>query len=81
MRAVTRPTLREAIARLAPGTGLRDGLERILRGRNVADGWRRASEGASASVALFESGGKAVPVANSRVVSLDLASNSRTTLV
>src|ERR1700737_3135488 len=36
MRAVTRPTLREAIARLAPGTGLRDGLERILRGRTGA---------------------------------------------
>ncbi|WP_415972920.1 DNA integrity scanning diadenylate cyclase DisA [Rhodococcus sp. 077-4] len=27
------PALREAIARLAPGTALRDGLERILRGR------------------------------------------------
>ncbi|MFZ1164666.1 hypothetical protein, partial [Mycobacterium sp.] len=24
-----RPTLREAVARLAPGTALRDGLERI----------------------------------------------------
>lgn len=36
MLAVTRPNLREAIARLAPGTGLRDGLERILRGRTGA---------------------------------------------
>lgn len=36
MHAVTRPTLREAVARLAPGTGLRDGLERILRGRTGA---------------------------------------------
>ncbi|MGE2816739.1 DNA integrity scanning diadenylate cyclase DisA [Mycobacterium heidelbergense] len=36
MHAVTRPTLRETIARLAPGTGLRDGLERILRGRTGA---------------------------------------------
>lgn len=33
---MTRPTLREAVARLAPGTGLRDGLERILRGRTGA---------------------------------------------
>ncbi|BBU20701.1 DNA integrity scanning diadenylate cyclase DisA [Mycobacterium xenopi] len=33
---VPRPTLREAISRLAPGTGLRDGLERILRGRTGA---------------------------------------------
>lgn len=32
----TRPTLREAVARLAPGTALRDGLERILRGRTGA---------------------------------------------
>lgn len=32
----TRPTLREAVARLAPGTPLRDGLERILRGRTGA---------------------------------------------
>ena len=31
-----RPTLRETIARLAPGTQLRDGLERILRGRTGA---------------------------------------------
>jgi diadenylate cyclase len=31
-----RPTLREAMARLAPGTALRDGLERILRGRTGA---------------------------------------------
>src|SRR6201998_1794285 len=31
-----RPTLREAVARLAPGTPLRDGLERILRGRTGA---------------------------------------------
>src|ERR1700757_134214 len=31
-----RPTLRETVARLAPGTGLRDGLERILRGRTGA---------------------------------------------
>lgn len=29
---LARPTLRETIARLAPGTPLRDGLERILRG-------------------------------------------------
>lgn len=36
MHAVNRPTLREAVARLAPGTGLRDGLERILRGRTGA---------------------------------------------
>src|ERR1700759_4342936 len=34
--AVTRPTLRETVARLAPGTALRDGLERILRGRTGA---------------------------------------------
>jgi diadenylate cyclase len=33
---VTRPTLRETVGRLAPGTGLRDGLERILRGRTGA---------------------------------------------
>ncbi|BBY05955.1 DNA integrity scanning diadenylate cyclase DisA [Mycobacterium noviomagense] len=33
---VPRPTLREAVSRLAPGTGLRDGLERILRGRTGA---------------------------------------------
>ncbi len=32
----TRPTLREVVSRLAPGTGLRDGLERILRGRTGA---------------------------------------------
>src|SRR6201992_1313957 len=31
-----RPTLREAVAQLAPGTALRDGLERILRGRTGA---------------------------------------------
>src|ERR1700760_4877635 len=31
-----KPTLREALARLAPGTPLRDGLERILRGRTGA---------------------------------------------
>src|SRR5271156_3788355 len=31
-----RPTLRETVGRLAPGTGLRDGLERILRGRTGA---------------------------------------------
>src|SRR5579875_3328686 len=31
-----RPTLREAVGWLAPGTGLRDGLERILRGRTGA---------------------------------------------
>src|ERR1700739_762335 len=36
MHPVARPTLRETIARLAPGTGLRDGLERILRGRTGA---------------------------------------------
>src|ERR1700693_5465814 len=34
--AQQRPSLREAVARLAPGTGLRDGLERILRGRTGA---------------------------------------------
>ena len=33
---MTRPTLRETVGRLAPGTGLRDGLERILRGRTGA---------------------------------------------
>ena len=33
---MTRQTLREVVARLAPGTGLRDGLERILRGRTGA---------------------------------------------
>src|SRR5689334_15685200 len=33
---LARPTLRETIARLAPGTPLRDGLERILRGRTGA---------------------------------------------
>lgn len=33
---VARPTLREVVGRLAPGTGLRDGLERILRGRTGA---------------------------------------------
>src|SRR5271168_3497477 len=31
-----RPTLREPVERLAPGTALRDGLERILRGRTGA---------------------------------------------
>ena len=31
-----RPTLRETVGRLAPGTALRDGLERILRGRTGA---------------------------------------------
>src|SRR2546426_11311304 len=31
-----RSNLREAVERLAPGTGLRDGLERILRGRTGA---------------------------------------------
>ena len=30
---MTRPTLRETVARLAPGIGLRDGLVLILRGR------------------------------------------------
>src|SRR5271154_853236 len=34
--AQQRPSLREAMARLAPGTALRDGLERILRGRTGA---------------------------------------------
>src|SRR6202000_712252 len=34
--AQQRPSLREALARLAPGTALRDGLERILRGRTGA---------------------------------------------
>src|ERR1700692_1611217 len=33
---LARPTLRETIARLAPGTALRVGLERILRGRTGA---------------------------------------------
>ena len=33
---LARPTLRETIWRLAPGTALRDGLERILRGRTGA---------------------------------------------
>ena len=33
MTDVSSATLRDAIARLAPGTALRDGLERILRGR------------------------------------------------
>ena len=33
---LARPTMRETIARLAPGTALRDGLERILRGRTGA---------------------------------------------
>src|ERR1700758_1529674 len=36
MHPVARATLRETVARLAPGTGLRDGLERILRGRTGA---------------------------------------------
>ncbi|HET7666700.1 MAG TPA: DNA integrity scanning diadenylate cyclase DisA, partial [Mycobacterium sp.] len=36
MVQLARPTLRETIARLAPGTALRDGLERILRGRTGA---------------------------------------------
>lgn len=31
-----KPTLRETVGRLAPGTALRDGLERILRGRTGA---------------------------------------------
>jgi len=30
---LARPTLRETLGKLAPGTPLRDGLERILRGR------------------------------------------------
>src|SRR6202453_1220816 len=34
--AQQRPSLREAVARLAPGTALRDGLEPILRGRTGA---------------------------------------------
>src|ERR1700709_2397237 len=33
---LARPTMRETIARLPPGTALRDGLERILRGRTGA---------------------------------------------
>src|SRR6202171_6626157 len=33
---LARPTLRETIARRAPGTALRDGLDRILRGRTGA---------------------------------------------
>src|ERR1700761_5561641 len=36
MHPVARAPLRETVARLAPGTGLRDGLERILRGRTGA---------------------------------------------
>lgn len=36
VRPDTPPTLRDTVARLAPGTGLRDGLERILRGRTGA---------------------------------------------
>jgi diadenylate cyclase len=36
MVSTTHTTLREAVARLAPGTALRDGLERILRGRTGA---------------------------------------------
>src|ERR1700736_5789002 len=34
--AQQRPTVRETVARLAPGTGLRDGLERSPRGRTGA---------------------------------------------
>src|ERR1700760_2601034 len=34
--AQQRPSLREAVGRLAPGTALRDGLERILRGQTGA---------------------------------------------
>ena len=33
---LARPTLRETLGQLAPGTALRDGLERILRGRTGA---------------------------------------------
>src|ERR1043165_4064065 len=33
---LARPTLRETLGRLAPGTPLRDGLERILRGKTGA---------------------------------------------
>lgn len=33
---LARPSLRETVGRLAPGTALRDGLERILRGRTGA---------------------------------------------
>ncbi|CAN5418745.1 DNA integrity scanning diadenylate cyclase DisA [soil metagenome] len=36
MTPLNKPTLRETIGRLAPGTALRDGLERILRGRTGA---------------------------------------------
>ncbi|CAN5519276.1 DNA integrity scanning diadenylate cyclase DisA [soil metagenome] len=36
MTPTNKPTLRETIGRLAPGTALRDGLERILRGRTGA---------------------------------------------
>lgn len=36
MTPINKPTLRETIGRLAPGTALRDGLERILRGRTGA---------------------------------------------
>lgn len=34
--SLARPTLRETIGRLAPGSPLRNGLERILRGRTGA---------------------------------------------
>lgn len=36
MTPTDKPTLRETVGRLAPGTALRDGLERILRGRTGA---------------------------------------------
>ncbi|MGB3486070.1 MAG: DNA integrity scanning diadenylate cyclase DisA [Mycobacterium sp.] len=36
MTPINKPTLRETVGRLAPGTALRDGLERILRGRTGA---------------------------------------------
>lgn len=36
MTPTNKPTLRETVGRLAPGTALRDGLERILRGRTGA---------------------------------------------
>ncbi len=36
MTSSKKPEVRQTLARLAPGTGLRDGLERILRGRTGA---------------------------------------------
>ena len=45
---LARPTLRETLGQLAPGTALRDGLERILRGRTgalIVLGLRRRGRG------------------------------------